>query len=55
MCNKCRRDCEDCARLVEKYGEDNLDECEFCGHYYYGEKCTCRDGMEEEVVIPIDD
>lgn len=36
-----RNDCDDCKRLVEKYGEENLKICIMCAHYYYGEVCSC--------------
>lgn len=43
MCEKCQNDCESCQILVKKYG-DSLPTCEFCGHLYAGETCTCTRG-----------
>lgn len=44
MCEKCRVDCIDCQKLVEKYGECNLNICNRCGHFLKkGDKCSCSD------------
>ena len=41
-------DCDDCKKLIEKYGEENLNYCEFCDHYYHGNYCSCGRGQEAE-------
>lgn len=38
--------CKDCEDLIEKYGEENLNFCEFCEHYYHGKYCSCGEGQE---------
>lgn len=45
-------DCESCKLLLDEYGEENLEICEFCGHYYVQYKdnsgyCTCTKGEEK--------
>jgi hypothetical protein len=34
-------DCNDCKRLISKYGRGSLNFCENCGHYYKGNTCSC--------------
>ena len=43
MCEKCRNNCEDCQKLVEKFGEYNLDICNRCGHFFKGNICSCME------------
>lgn len=55
MCEKCRRDCKSCKTLIKDYGEENLEVCEFCGHYYVQNIdetgfCTCTKGEQKEYI-----
>ena len=45
-------DCESCDILIGDYGLENLEVCEFCGHYYVQNKhntgfCTCTKGEQK--------
>jgi len=40
--------CETCERLIEKYGEENLNECPFCQHLYHGNSCNCGGAQEAQ-------
>lgn len=41
-----RENCESCQILIEKYGEDKLEICEHCNHYYYIQ-CNCSSAEKE--------
>lgn len=56
MCEKCQRSCETCQILIEKYDEDELCECDNCGHLFKNEDVVWinnKDGVTETCLCQV--